>query len=215
VEREPRPAGSGLPARAENRVGISIEAMREELLGLIREKSYEEREVTLASGKKSNFYVDGKQTSLHPRGAELIGRLFFHRLERFGEVEAVGGMTLGADPLATATSLVSGLEGRGIPAFIVRKEPKGHGTQSWIEGTKNLSPGARVVVLEDVVTTGGSSLKAVERVEAEGYRVAGVLAVVDREEGGRSALEGRGYRFETLFTKAEIRETAVEPAGTS
>lgn len=183
----------------------TIDAMRAELLALIREKSYEEREVTLASGRKSNFYVDGKQTALHPRGAYLIGRLFAERLPAFGAVDAVGGPTLGADPLSAATSLVTGLLGRGVPAFIVRKEPKGHGTQSWIEGKKNLTPGDRVVVLEDVVTTGGSSLKAVERVEAEGYRVLGVLALVDRQEGGRETLEGRGYRFEALFTKAEVR----------
>lgn len=188
--------------------------MRRELLALIREKSYEERPVTLASGKKSNFYVDGKQTALHPRGAELIGRLFFHRLDRFGEVQGVGGMTLGADPLATATSLISSLEGKAVAAFIVRKEPKGHGTQSWIEGKKNLEPGARVVVLEDVVTTGGSSLRAVERVEAEGYRVVGVLALVDREEGGREALEGRGYRFEALLTKTEVRGGARSSGAT-
>lgn len=183
----------------------SGEALREELLHLLREKSYRERPVTLVSGKKSNFYVDGKQTSLHPRGAYLIGRLFCERLAAFGPVDAVGGPTLGADPLATATSLVSGLSGDGLPAFIVRKEPKGHGTQSWIEGRENLADGARVVILEDVVTTGGSSLKAVARVESEGYRVLGVLALVDREEGGRETLEARGYRFEALFTKAEVR----------
>jgi orotate phosphoribosyltransferase len=184
---------------------ISVAQMRNELLALLREKSYEERPVTLVSGRKSNFYVDGKQTSLHPRGAYLIGRLFWERLEAFGPVDAVGGPTLGADPLTTATSLVSGLEGVGVPGFIVRKEPKGHGTQSWIEGKRNLEPGARVVILEDVVTTGGSSLTAVKRVEGEGYRVLGVLALVDRQEGGREALEGSGYRFEALFTKADVR----------
>lgn len=183
----------------------SIDSLKGELLALIREKSYEERPVVLASGKNSNFYVDGKQVALHPRGALLIGTLFVGRLAAFGVVDAVGGPTLGADPLATATSLVSGLEGKGVPAFIVRKEPKGHGTQSWIEGKKNLVPGARVVILEDVVTTGGSSLKAVERVESEGYRVLGVLTLVDRQEGGRETLEGRGYRFEAIFTKGEIR----------
>ncbi len=180
------------------------EHLRRELLALIRDRSYERRRVVLASGRESDFYVDGKQTALHPRGALLIGRLMWERLGAFGPVEAVGGMTLGADPLATATSLVSELEGRGIPAFIVRKEPKGHGTRSWIEGSKNLSPGARVVVLEDVVTTGGSSLRAIERIEEEGYRVLGVLALVDREEGGREAIEGRGYRFEALFTRSDI-----------
>ncbi|MHB8763847.1 MAG: orotate phosphoribosyltransferase [Deferrisomatales bacterium] len=182
-----------------------IETLRAELLALLREKSYEERPVTLASGKSSNFYIDGKQTSLHPRGAYLIGRLFLDRLPAFGAVDAVGGPTLGADPLATATSLVSGLEGRGLPAFIVRKEPKGHGTQRWVEGQKNLPAGARVVILEDVVTTGGSSLKAVENVASEGYRVLGVLTLVDRQEGGREALEARGYRFEAVFTKADVR----------
>jgi len=186
-------------------LATSVAQLREELLALLREKSYEERPVTLVSGRKSNFYVDGKQTSLHPRGAYLIGRLFWERLVAFGPVDAVGGPTLGADPLTAATILVAGLEGQGIPGFIVRKEPKGHGTQSWIEGRRNLEPGFRVVILEDVVTTGGSSLKAVERVEDEGYRVLGVLALVDREEGGREALEGRGYRFEALFTKADVR----------
>jgi orotate phosphoribosyltransferase len=183
----------------------TTERMRDELLRLLVAKSYQERPVTLASGRRSNFYVDCKQTALHPRGAYLIGRLFWERLRAFGPVDAVGGPTLGADPLATATSLVSGLEEVGVPAFIVRKEPKGHGTQSWIEGKQNLVPGARVVVLEDVVTTGGSSLLAVERVESEGYRVLGVLALVDRQEGGRETLEARGYRFEALFTKAEVR----------
>lgn len=186
-------------------MAATIESMRAELLSLIREKSYEERAVTLASGRQSNFYVDGKQTALHPRGAYLIGRLFVDRLPLFGAPRGVGGLTLGADPLATATSLVSGLEGAGVPAFIVRKEPKGHGTQSWIEGKKNLPAGSPVVILEDVVTSGGSSLKAVERVESEGYRVLGVLTLVDREEGGRQALEARGYRFEAVFTKSEIR----------
>jgi orotate phosphoribosyltransferase len=176
------------------------------LLHLIREKSYQERSVTLASGRSSNFYIDGKQTSLHPRGAYLIGKLFHARLEGFGLVDAVGGPTLGADPLATAVSLVSELAGAGVPAFIVRKEPKGHGTQRWIEGDANLHPGARLVVLEDVVTTGGSGLKAIEKIEREGYRVAGVLVLVDREEGAREAFESHGYRFEALFTKTEIRD---------
>ncbi len=183
----------------------TTEALRAELLALLREKSYEERPVTLASGRKSNFYVDGKQTALHPRGAYLVGRLFAERLAGFGRVDAVGGPTLGADPLATATSLVTGLEGPGLPAFIVRKEPKGHGTRQWIEGARNLPEAARVVVLEDVVTTGGSSLRAIEKIESGGYRVLGVLALVDRQEGAREALAARGYRLEALFTKADVR----------
>ncbi len=182
-----------------------IEKLRSEALDLLRERSYEQREVTLASGRKSDFYVDGKQTSLHPRGAYLLGRLLFEKLALFGEVQGVGGPTLGADPLATAVTLVSGLEGKPVPGFIVRKETKGHGTRRWIEGRKNLPDGAKVVVVEDVVTTGGSGLQAVDKITEEGYEVVGLLAVVDREEGAREAIEARGFKFESLFTKTEIR----------
>ena len=101
-------------------------------------------------------------------------------------------MTLGADPIATATSVVSFLEGRPIPAFIIRKEPKGHGTGAWLEGRKNLRPGARVVIVEDVVTTGGSSMKAVSRAEEEGLKVLGVVTLVDREEGGGGISKRKG-----------------------
>jgi len=180
-------------------------ALRAELLALVREKSYEKREVILASGRPSDFYIDGKQTSLHPRGAYLLGRLLLAEVAGFGPVDGVGGPTLGADPLATALALVSSLEGTPLPAYIVRKEPKGHGTRRWIEGKKNLPEGGRLLLLEDVVTTGGSGLSAIEKVEEEGYRVAGVLAVVDREEGAREAIEARGYRFAALFTKTEVR----------
>ncbi len=183
----------------------NIGELRAELLALLRDRSYERRKVTLASGRESDFYVDGKQTSLHPRGAFLLGRLLLEKIPLFGRVDAVGGPTLGADPLATSVALVSSLEGRPLPAFIVRKEPKGHGTKKWIEGQKNLVPGGSVVVVEDVVTTGGSGLSAVEKIEGEGYRVAGLLAVVDREEGAREAIEARGYRFESLYTKTEIQ----------
>ena len=182
-----------------------ISDMRAELLSLVKEKSYEQREVTLASGRKSDFYVDGKQTSLHPRGAYLAGRLFFELLGKFGEVDAVGGPTLGADPLVTSIALVSSLEGEPIPAFIVRKEPKGHGTRRWIEGRKNLPEKAKVVVVEDVVTTGGSGLVAVDRIEEEGFEVVGMMALVDREEGAREAIEERGLPFMALFTKSQVR----------
>jgi orotate phosphoribosyltransferase len=186
-------------------VSTNIEELRTELLGLIRKLSYRERRVTLASGRTSDFYVDGKQTSLNPRGAYLVGRLMFDALSSFGKVDAVGGPTLGADPLATAVALVSGLEGKPIPGFIVRKESKGHGTKSSIEGKENLTPGMRVVVLEDVVTTGGSGLLAVEKIEAEGYEVVGLLSMVDREEGASEAIAAAGYPFEAIFTKTQIR----------
>jgi len=177
---------------------------REKLKRIIIEKSYEKRKVILSSGAESDFYFDGKQTTLHPEGSYLTGKLFFQAIEDIEGVEGVGGLTLGADPIATAVSLVSFLEGRSIPAFIIRKEPKGHGTGAWLEGRKNLKEGARVIIVEDVVTSGGSSLKAIHRAEEEGLTVLGVVTLVDREEGGRENIEKAGYWLRAIFTKADI-----------
>ena len=120
-------------------------------------------------------------------------------------VQAVGGLTMGADPIASAVSLTSFLAGEPVPAFYVRKEPKGHGTNQWVEGKKGLPSGARVCVLEDVVTTGASTLKAVERCGTEGFRVGGVVALVDREEGGREAIEAKGVPLRSLFRRSDFR----------
>jgi len=177
---------------------------RERLKKIILDLSYEKRKVTLASGRESDFYFDGKQTTLHPEGGYLTVKLFFEAIKDVMGIEGVGGLTLGADPIATATSVVSFLEGRPIPAFIIRKEPKGHGTGAWLEGRKNFKPGAKVVIVEDVVTTGGSSLKAVARAQEEGLVVLGVVTLVDREEGGRECIEKEGYWLKAIFTKAEI-----------
>jgi orotate phosphoribosyltransferase len=177
---------------------------RERLKHIIIEKSYEKRKVILSSGVESDFYFDGKQTTLHPEGSYLTGKLFFQAIRDVEGVEGVGGLTLGADPIATALSLVSHLESRPIPAFIIRKEPKGHGTGAWLEGRKNLRDGARVVIVEDVVTSGGSSLKAIRRAEEEGMKVVGVVTLVDREEGGRENIEKAGYWLKAIFTKSEI-----------
>jgi orotate phosphoribosyltransferase len=177
---------------------------RERLKEIIIELSYEKRNVVLASGRASDFYFDGKQTTLHPEGGYLTGKLFFESIKDVEGVEGVGGLTLGADPIATATSVVSFLEGKPIPGFIIRKEPKGHGTGAWLEGRKNLKPGARVVIVEDVVTSGGSSIKAIKRAEEEGLVVLGVVTLVDREEGGRENIEKEGYWMKSIFTKAEI-----------
>ncbi|EAT15451.1 orotate phosphoribosyltransferase [Desulfuromonas acetoxidans] len=178
---------------------------RSELMEIIRELSYEQREVTLASGRKSNFYFDGKQTTLHPRGSVLVGKAFYKALENFdATVDGVGGLTMGADPIATAASLISSLEGTPIPAFIIRKEPKGHGTGQWLEGRKNVPPGSKVVIVEDVVTTGGSSMKAIERAQAEGLEVLGVVTLVDREEGGREFFEENKVPFFAIFTKSQV-----------
>lgn len=177
---------------------------REKLKQIILEKSYEKKKVTLSSGIESEFYFDGKQSTLHPEGSYLTGKLFFDSISDLEDVDGVGGLTLGADPIATATSLVSFLEGKPIPAFIIRKEPKGHGTGAWLEGAKNLGKGSRVVIVEDVVTSGGSSLKAIRRAEEEGLLVLGVVTLVDREEGGRENIEKAGYWLKAIFTKSQI-----------
>ena len=180
---------------------------QEKLVKLIRRLSYREGEFVLASGQKSSFYIDLKATTLHPDGAALIGELALNEInERSIEVDAVGGMTLGADPIATAVSLAARSKGRFLPAYIVRKEPKSHGTSKYIEGTENLKPGARVIVVEDVVTTGGSSKKAIERLQSDGYKPIVVFAVVDREQGAKAVFEAMGLQFVALTTISEIRE---------
>ena len=172
---------------------------------LLAERSARRGQFTLASGRVSSLYIDARLTTMSPEGLALIGPLGLGTLRHAGwHVDAVGGLTLGADPLASAVSLTSYLAGRPLPAFIVRKEPKGHGTGQWMEGRKVLRDGAQVAVLEDVVTTGASTLKAIERVEAEGLTVLGAFALVDRLEGGREAVEARGYKLHTLFTRKDF-----------
>jgi orotate phosphoribosyltransferase len=179
-----------------------------ELASLIRRLSYREGDFTLASGQKSSFYIDLKATTLHPEGAAQIGRATVALVRKLGlGVEGVGGLTLGADPIATAVSLAAHQEGLFWPAFIVRKEPKGHGTARYLEGTENLKPGAKLLVLEDVTTTGGSALKAVERIREAGYACAAVLTVVDREQGGAAAFAEAGVPFHRLLTLNEIRQS--------
>lgn len=178
---------------------------KKRLKELILEKSYRKGKFKLSSGKESDFYVDGKQTTLSAEGAYLCGKLIFDLLKNNAPpIEAIGGMTLGADPLVTAASIVSYLEKSPIPAFIVRKEPKQHGTESYIEGLKNLPSGATVALVEDVVTTGGTLLKVIERVEAQGFRVGLVVTVVDRQEGGAEALAERGFQLKSVFTKESL-----------
>ena len=181
-----------------------FEERKGRLLQLLKRLSYEQREVTLASGLKSNFYIDCKQAVLTAEGHFLVGALFHHILsEQAREVEAIGGVTMGADPLASAVSTVSFIAGRPLAAFYVRKEAKGHGTGQWLEGTKSLRPGMPVAILEDVVTTGGSALKAITRAREFGLKVAVILGLVDREEGGRETLE-REAPLITLFRKRDF-----------
>ena len=177
---------------------------RERFLALLKDKSYEKRKVILSSGRESDFYIDCKQTTLTAEGAVLCGRLFCEMLAKGEWPEAVGGITLGADPIVTAVSLTSALLGKPIPAFIIRKEPKKHGTAQWVEGTKNLKQGMRVAIVEDVVTTGASTLRAIERAEGAGLSVSRVLAIVDRNEGGSDTITEKGYRLEAMFLKEDV-----------
>jgi orotate phosphoribosyltransferase len=172
---------------------------------LLLQKSYRQGRITLSSGKVSDFYIDGKQTTLDAEGAYLCGKLLYNLIRTNNTpVAGVGGMTLGADPLVTAVSVVSYLEKHPIPAFIVRKEPKKHGTENYIEGQSNLPASAVVALLEDVVTTGGTLLQVIDRVERQGLKVGLVATVVDRQEGGAEALAARGHRLEAIFTRREL-----------
>jgi len=184
---------------------MSLDADRARLLELLRTLSFERRKVVLASGKESDFYVDCKRTALTAEGHVLVGRLLFERVRRIRPlVRGVGGLTLGADPIASAVALTSFLENEPVDAFIVRKEPKGHGTGQWIEGRKTIPDGSRVVVIEDVVTTGGSALKAIERCRAEKLDPVLCVALVDRLEGGREAIEATGVPLDPLFTRKDF-----------
>ncbi len=179
--------------------------MKNRLKDIILNFSYEKREVTLASGRKSNFYFDGKQTTLNAEGAYLTGKLMFDLINNLPvKIDAVGGPTIGADPIASAISVVSFLEKKPLNAFIVRKEPKMHGKKLWIEGNKHLAKGSTVAIVEDVITTGGSILKAINIVENEGLKIGAVIVLVDREEGGKENIESAGYKLYSIFKKSDI-----------
>lgn len=178
---------------------------RERLKEILLEKSYRKGTFTLTSGKTSDFYIDGKQTTLSAEGAYLCGKLLFELIKNSEtKINAVGGMTLGADPLVTAVSIASFLDDASIPAFIVRKEAKGHGTGNYIEGLKNMPEGCTVALLEDVVTTGGTLLQVIERVEDAGFKVGLIATVVERQEGGTEVLAKAGYKLDSVFTRAEL-----------
>jgi orotate phosphoribosyltransferase len=183
---------------------VSADARRKELLALILAHSFRRERVTLASGKQSDFYLDLRQTLMRPRGVVLAGELVLDLLARGAPVGAVGGMAVGAVPLVSAVLAAAGARdpATALVGFFVRKEKKQHGLGRQIEG--GFAPGQTVALLEDTVTTGGSTLAALDVVEAEGGKVARVVCVVDRGEGGAGAFAARGIRLESLFTRSDL-----------
>jgi orotate phosphoribosyltransferase len=185
-------------------------SMKKRLIDLILDRSFrftEKPTFTLASGKKSNFYFNCKPTILNAEGMFLAGHLLYDIINgrKTWKVKGVGGLTLGADPVATAIVYTAHIRGTEMEAFIVRKERKKHGTMLWIEG--HVQEGDRVLIVEDVITTGNSTIKAITRARESGLKVAGVLAFIDRQEGGSNAIRSIGLPFKALLTKDEIFKT--------
>ena len=177
---------------------------RPRLLALLRELSWEDRDVVLKSGRTSRFYVDVRNTALHPEGMVLLGRALFGAIQGGPAVAAVAGPSIGADPLVSAVTYTSWLQSTPIPGLLVRPEAKGHGTARRLEGTRNVPAGSAVAVVEDVLTSGGSVLRTVAALREAGYAPVCVVAVVDRQEGGREAIEATGLPVAVLFTRRDI-----------
>lgn len=171
---------------------------------MLRERSFRKQRVVLASGRESDFFIDCKQAVLTARGHALVGELMLEALGQWPRCEAVAGVELGGCPLASAVSLVSGLRNRPLPALYVRKETKEHGSRRRIEGDRALRPQLPVVLLEDVITTGGSTLRAVQSLRSAGADVQGVVVLVDRLEGGAEALTEAGVELVSLFTRHDF-----------
>jgi orotate phosphoribosyltransferase len=183
---------------------IQLEGIRKRLAEVILERSFQYREnppFILASGKTSPYYFNCKTTTLDPEGMNLIGRILFSMLASSG-ITAAGGLTLGADPIANALAVISYQEGKPIKAFIVRKEVKGHGTKSALEG--NVTPGEHVAILDDVITTGGSTITAIERAREAGLIIDRVIALIDREEGGRENILQHTGHVESILSRTEL-----------
>lgn len=190
---------------------VELASLRADLLELFCLGAYQEGDFVLSSGQRSTYYINGKLVSLHPQGALMMGRLLLAQIP--AEVQAVAGLTLGADPMVTAVSLVAAYGDRILYPLIVRKEAKGHGTQAYIEGVP-LLPNTPVAVLEDVVTTGQSALKAVTRLRGAGYQVDHILALVDRQQGGAELYAQEGLTFQALFTINDIQQHWAQRSST-
>lgn len=185
---------------------------RERLANLLRGKSLVRGEFTLSSGKKSDYYLDCRLTTLDPQGALHTGYCVLELLDEMGiKPDAIGGLSMGADPLVTATGVVSAIEKRPLPGFLVRKTAKDHGRQKQIEGMEN-PRGKKVVIVDDVCTTGGSTQEAIDAAEREGCEVIGVISLVDREEGGSEKLRAK-YNYRSIFTARELLAKEPKSAG--
>jgi orotate phosphoribosyltransferase len=187
---------------------------RQQLAILLRGKSLVRGDFTLSSGKKSNYYLDCKLTTLDPEGALLTGYCLLELLDEMGlKPDAIGGLSMGADPLVTAAGVVSAIEKRPLAGFLVRKEAKKHGRQRQIEGFENPF-GKRVVIVDEVCTTGGSTEEAIDAAEREGCQVIAVISLVDREEGGSDALRAK-YNYRSIFTARELLAESPKLAGST
>jgi len=186
-----------------------VSSLKEQLLEILKEKSVCRGTFTLASGAQSDLYIDAKQTTQDPRGAILVGRVGWELVKRVAGdlnvgVDSIGGLTMGADPIAASIGIFAHLENPSseLQTFVVRKETKAHGRLKLIEG--NFARGHSVVIVDDVITTGGSTLQAVDAIEAAGGKIAFVIVLVDREEGGRENIEKRGHKVVPIFTRADL-----------
>jgi orotate phosphoribosyltransferase len=180
--------------------------MKKRLIELLIEKAFKysaEPAFKLVSGRMSNYYFNCKSVTLHPEGMHLIGNLIFEMIKD-SATKGVGGLTLGADPIAGAVAYTSYLKGRPIEAFVVRKTAKSHGTMQWVEG--NVRRGDRVVIVDDVITTGKSTIEAIDRAAEAGLVIVKAVALVDRQEGGRENIEARGFGVEAVVTREEVME---------
>lgn len=178
--------------------------MKKQLIKLIFEKAFKynkEPVFKLVSGRMSNYYFNCKAVTLYPEGMYLIGNIIFDMIKESG-AKGIGGLTLGADPIADAVAYTSYLRKKPIEAFVVRKTAKSHGTMQWIEG--NITAGDKVVVVDDVITTGKSTIEAITRAKEGGLDVVKVIALVDRQEGGKENIETLGHKVETVVTREEV-----------
>jgi orotate phosphoribosyltransferase len=188
---------------------VDLPTLRQRLLDLFCQVAYQEGDFLLSSGQRASYYINGKQVTLHAWGGLAVGRILLPLLPP--DTQAVAGLTLGADPMVTAVNVVGAYEGRSLTALIIRKESKGHGTRAYIEGP-TLPAGSAVTVLEDVVTTGQSAMKAVERLRQAGYQVNGVISLVDRQQGGTELYQQAEIPFQTVFSIRDIQQRWAELA---